>query len=46
MAILDAGDVVAVDALTCPGVKVLAHTFHLDLKPFPITFWPRQAWTP
>ncbi|GAA2408302.1 PLP-dependent aminotransferase family protein [Streptomyces pulveraceus] len=37
MAALDAGDVVAVDALTYPGFKVLAHAFHLDLEPIPIT---------
>ncbi|MCX5103329.1 MULTISPECIES: PLP-dependent aminotransferase family protein [unclassified Streptomyces] len=37
MAALDAGDVVAVDALTYPGFKVLAHAFHLDLEPIPAT---------
>ncbi|MYX94892.1 aminotransferase class I/II-fold pyridoxal phosphate-dependent enzyme [Streptomyces sp. SID486] len=35
MATLSAGDVVAVDALTYPGFKVLAHAFHLDLEPVP-----------
>ncbi|MBM7171639.1 PLP-dependent aminotransferase family protein [Streptomyces sp. G44] len=37
MALLDAGDVVAVDALTYPGFKVLAHAFRLDLEPVPVT---------
>ncbi|MFI7007820.1 PLP-dependent aminotransferase family protein [Streptomyces sp. NPDC050145] len=37
MALLEAGDVVAVDALTYPGFKVLAHAFHLDLEPVPVT---------
>ncbi|MGW2936124.1 aminotransferase-like domain-containing protein [Streptomyces sp. NPDC001156] len=37
MATLSAGDVVAVDALTYPGFKVLAHAFHLDLEPIPTT---------
>lgn len=37
MAALTAGDVVAVDALTYPGFKVLAHAFHLDLEPVPVT---------
>lgn len=37
MATLNAGDVVAVDALTYPGFKVLAHAFHLDLQPVPTT---------
>ncbi|MFE1955839.1 PLP-dependent aminotransferase family protein [Streptomyces sp. NPDC059524] len=37
MAMLAAGDVVAVDALTYPGFKVLAHAFHLDLEPVPVT---------
>ncbi|AJF67871.1 PLP-dependent aminotransferase family protein [Streptomyces vietnamensis] len=37
MATLNAGDVVAVDALTYPGFKVLAHAFHLDLEPIPTT---------
>ncbi|WP_372350865.1 PLP-dependent aminotransferase family protein [Streptomyces sp. KL116D] len=37
MAMLSAGDVVAVDALTYPGFKVLAHTLQLDLEPVPTT---------
>ncbi|MEV0261966.1 PLP-dependent aminotransferase family protein [Streptomyces sp. NPDC050617] len=37
MATLNVGDVVAVDALTYPGFKVLAHAFHLDLEPIPTT---------
>ena len=37
MAVLKAGDVVAADALTYPGFKVLAHAFHLDLQPIPTT---------
>ncbi|MFD8723766.1 PLP-dependent aminotransferase family protein [Streptomyces sp. NPDC059629] len=37
MAALNAGDVVAVDALTYPGFKVLAHAFHLDVEPIPTT---------
>ncbi|MER5949912.1 PLP-dependent aminotransferase family protein [Streptomyces sp. NPDC001904] len=37
MATLSAGDVVAVDSLTYPGFKVLAHAFHLDLEPIPTT---------
>ncbi|NNN36916.1 PLP-dependent aminotransferase family protein [Streptomyces sp. S3(2020)] len=37
MAALDAGDVVAVDALTYPGFKVLARALHLDLEPVPTT---------
>ncbi|WP_406064211.1 PLP-dependent aminotransferase family protein [Streptomyces sp. NBC_01077] len=37
MAALNAGDVVAVDTLTYPGFKVLAHAFHLDLAPIPST---------
>ncbi|MGE7386466.1 PLP-dependent aminotransferase family protein [Streptomyces sp. NPDC004126] len=37
MATLSAGDVVAVDALTYPGFKVLAHAFQLDLEPVPTT---------
>ena len=32
-----AGDVVAVDALTYPGFKVLAHTLRLELAPLPAT---------
>ncbi|MEV8451498.1 PLP-dependent aminotransferase family protein [Streptomyces sp. NPDC052095] len=37
MATLGAGDVVAVDALTYPGFKVLAHALRLDLAPVPVT---------
>lgn len=37
MAALESGDVVAVDALTYPGFKVLAQQFHLDLAPIPAT---------
>ncbi|MFF0476383.1 PLP-dependent aminotransferase family protein [Streptomyces sp. NPDC004284] len=37
MATLNAGDVIAVDALTYSGFKVLAHAFHLDLEPIPTT---------
>lgn len=36
MATLRAGDVVAVDALTYPGFKVLADAFHLDLAAIPV----------
>ena len=35
MALLQPGDVVAVDALTYPGFKVLAETLQLDLAPIP-----------
>jgi len=37
MAALQAGDVVAADALTYPGFKVLAHTLGLELAPLPVT---------
>ncbi|WP_369230788.1 PLP-dependent aminotransferase family protein [Streptomyces sp. R21] len=37
MAALNAGDVVAVDALTYPGFKILADAFRLDLEPIPTT---------
>lgn len=37
MATLQAGDVVAADALTYPGFKVLAHTLRLELAPLPVT---------
>ena len=37
LATLRAGDVVAVDALTYPGFKVLAHTLRLELAPLPVT---------
>jgi DNA-binding transcriptional MocR family regulator len=36
MATLHPGDVVAVDALTYPGFKVLAETLHLELAPLPV----------
>jgi DNA-binding transcriptional MocR family regulator len=35
MALLQPGDVVAVDALTYPGFKVLGQTLHLELAPLP-----------
>lgn len=35
MATLQPGDVVAADALTYPGFKVLAHALHLELTPLP-----------
>jgi DNA-binding transcriptional MocR family regulator len=37
MATLHPGDVVAVDALTYPGFKVLAQTLHLELAPLPVS---------
>lgn len=37
MGLLRPGDVVAVDALTYPGFKVLASLYHLELAPIPIT---------
>ena len=37
MATLQPGDVVAVDALTYPGFKVLAQTLRLELAPLPAT---------
>jgi DNA-binding transcriptional MocR family regulator len=37
MATLQAGDVVAADALTYPGFKVLARTLQLELAPLPAT---------
>ena len=37
MATLQHGDVVAVDALTYPGFKVLAHSLGLELAPLPVT---------
>jgi DNA-binding transcriptional MocR family regulator len=37
MAMLRAGDVVAADALTYPGFKVLARTLRLELAPLPVT---------
>jgi DNA-binding transcriptional MocR family regulator len=35
LGLLQPGDVVAVDALTYPGFKVLAHVHHLELAPLP-----------
>ncbi|WP_405162896.1 PLP-dependent aminotransferase family protein [Nocardia sp. NBC_01499] len=35
MAMLQPGDVVAADALTYPGFKVVAHALHLELAPLP-----------
>lgn len=37
MALLQPGDVVATDALTYPGFKVLAETYRLELAPIPAT---------
>lgn len=37
MATLSHGDVVAVDALTYPGFKILAHTLGLELAALPVT---------
>ncbi|MFD8495140.1 PLP-dependent aminotransferase family protein [Amycolatopsis sp. NPDC059657] len=37
MATLQHGDIVAVDALTYPGFKVLAHSLGLELAPLPVT---------
>lgn len=37
MALLQPGDVVAVDALTYPGFKLIAQTQHLELAPIPAT---------
>lgn len=37
MALLKPGDVVAVDALTYPGFKVLAEVLHLELLPIPVS---------
>jgi len=37
MAALQPGDVVAADALTYPGFKVLAQTLRLELAPLPVT---------
>ena len=37
MATLQAGDVVAADALTYPGFKALARTLRLELAPLPVT---------
>lgn len=35
MALFKPGDVLAVDALTYPGMKALAHAYRLDLEPLP-----------
>ncbi len=35
LALLQPGDVIAVDALTYPGFKVLAHAYRLELVPLP-----------
>jgi DNA-binding transcriptional MocR family regulator len=37
MATLSPGNVVAVDALTYPGFKILAHALHVELAPVPVT---------
>lgn len=37
MALLKPGDVIAVDALTYSGFKVLAHTLHLEIVAIPVT---------
>jgi len=37
MAFLQPGDVIAADALTYPGFKVLAQALHLEVVPIPIT---------
>ncbi|TDB76359.1 PLP-dependent aminotransferase family protein [Micromonospora sp. KC723] len=37
MATLNPGDVVAVDALTYPGFKILGHALRLELAPVPVT---------
>jgi DNA-binding transcriptional MocR family regulator len=37
LATLRSGDIVAADALTYPGFKVLAHTLRLELAPLPVT---------
>ncbi|NWB99177.1 PLP-dependent aminotransferase family protein [Pseudomonas gingeri] len=37
MALLQPGDVIAADALTYPGFKVLAQALHLEVVPIPIT---------
>ena len=36
MATLNPGNVVAVDALTYPGFKILAHALHFELAPVPV----------
>lgn len=37
LAMFNPGDVIAVDALTYPGFKALAQTYHIDLVAIPIT---------
>ena len=37
MAFLQPGDVIAADALTYPGFKVLAQALHLEIVPIPVT---------
>ncbi len=37
MGLLKPGDVVAIDALTYPGMKALAQSYRLDLEPLPAT---------
>ena len=37
MALLQPGDVIAVDALTYPGFKALALALHLEILPIPTT---------
>lgn len=37
MALLQPGDVIAADALTYPGFKLLAKTLHLEVVPIPVT---------
>jgi DNA-binding transcriptional MocR family regulator len=37
MALLQPGEVIAADALTYPGFKVLAETLHLEVVPIPLT---------
>jgi len=37
MALLQPGDVIAADALTYPGFKVLAQALHLEVVPIPLT---------
>ena len=37
MALLQPGDVIAADALTYPGFKVLAEALHLEVVPIPVT---------
>ena len=37
MALLKPGDVIAADALTYSGFKMLAETLHLEVVPIPVT---------